>query len=86
MYVLGVFLNRNETLKFERELKRHGVNAMVVSTPKGLGSSCSISVKFYLKHIAKAKYLLITGTYVSFNNFFKINILKTGVVYEIINI
>ncbi|MBQ2864529.1 MAG: DUF3343 domain-containing protein [Clostridia bacterium] len=86
MYVLAVFLNRNETLKFERALKQKGVNAMVVSTPKGLGSSCSVSVKFYLKDVSKARYLLIVGNYKSFNHFFKINISKNGVSYEIINI
>lgn len=85
MYVLAVFLNRNETIKFERELKRHGINAMVVSTPKGLGSSCSVSVKFYLKNITRARYLLITGNYKTFNHFFKINISKNGTTYEIVN-
>jgi hypothetical protein len=59
---------------------------MVVSTPKSLGSSCSVSVKFYFKHIQKAKYVLLTGMYKTFSHFFKINSLKTGVVYEIINI
>ena len=60
MYALAVFLNRNETLKFYNELRRIGINSMVVSTPKGLGSSCSVSVKFYFKELTRAVYILKT--------------------------
>lgn len=86
MYALAVFSNRNETLKFSSSLKREGINAMVIATPKGLGSSCSVSVKFYLKEIVKANYILKTGNYSSFNYFFKITIKRNGTGYEIINI
>lgn len=86
MYVLAVFLNRTETIRFERELKRNGVNAMVVSTPKGLGSSCSVSVKFYLKNVLKANQILLLGGYKSFNHFFKIVSGKYGISYEIVKI
>ncbi len=86
MYALAVFLNRNETLKFNTALKRFGVNSTVVSTPKGLGSSCSVSVKFYFKEIQKANYVLNLGGYKTFNYFIKIVSRKNGNSYEIINI
>lgn len=86
MYALAVFLNRNETLKFYNELRRIGINSMVVSTPKGLGSSCSVSVKFYFKELTRAVYILKTGNYKTFSYFFKINQRKNGNTYEIINV
>lgn len=84
MYVLAVFSNRNETIKFSSELRKIGVNSMVISTPKGLGSSCSISVKFYLKDLNRAIFVLRQGSYVSFNHFFRIHTLGNNSNYEII--
>jgi hypothetical protein len=86
MYVLAVFLNRTETIRFQNELKKIGVNAAVVSTAKGLGSSCSVAVKFYLKNLSRAIVVLNKGNYKSFNNFFKIVYQKQSVRYEIIRI
>ena len=86
MYAIAVFLNRNETLKFSSALRQNGINALVVSAPKGLGSACSVSVKFYLKEINRVKYILKVGRYKTFNNFYKIITKNNGVAYEIINI
>lgn len=85
MYVIAVFSNRKDTVSYSVALKKIGVNAMVVSTPKGLGSSCSVSVKFYYKHISRAVYVLRNGSYLSFSNFFKIvsngNMTKYEIIY-----
>ena len=86
MYVLAVFLNRTETIKFYNDLKRAGVNATVVSTAKGLGTAFSVAVKFYLKNLVRSNAVLLKGNYKSFNNFFKIVYNKQSVIYEIIRI
>ncbi len=86
MYVLAVFINRNETLKFSSALRKIGVNALVVSTPKGLGSSCSVSVKFYYKDLNRAIFALRKGNFSSFNHFFKLTTCGNMCNYEIIAI
>ena len=62
MYVFAVFLNRNEIMQFINLLKRNKVMVTMVSTPKGLGSSCSVAAKFFYKDIdiAKKYYMLTT--------------------------
>lgn len=86
MYVFAVFTNRNETLKYSSALRKIGVNAMVVSTPKGLGSSCSVSVKFYFKDLTRAIFVLRRGSFISFNHFFKLSTHGNMCNYEIIAI
>ena len=85
MYAIAIFSNRTETLRFNAQLKTLGVNAMVVSTPKGLGSSCSVAVKFYYKQLSRVIYALKVGNYHTFNYFFKIVNTRSGNNYEIIN-
>lgn len=85
MYVIAVFSNRRDTLNFNSSLKRYGINSMVISTPKGLGSSCSVAVKFYYKAINRAIYVLKNGNYASFTHFFKILSFGNMCKYEIIS-
>ncbi len=85
MYAIAVFSSRAETIKFSSSLKSIGVNAMVITTPKGLGASCSVSVKFYLKDINRAIYLLKKGNYGTFVQFFKLCTKGNNTNYEIIS-
>lgn len=85
MYAIAVFQNRNETLRFNTQLKVLGINSMVISTPKGLGSTCSVAVKFYYKQLSRVIYALKKGNYHTFSYFFKIITTRSGTHYEIIN-
>ena len=81
-----VFENRDVFVKpFVEVLQKNNIKKVIFF---GSGTSYNVShlATYYFKHIAKAKYLLLVGNYKSFNHFFKVNTLKTGVVYEIINI
>ena len=44
-YILISFKSRSETLKFAELLKKSGVYATVVTTPKEAGIGCGLSVK-----------------------------------------
>lgn len=57
---------------------------MMVSTPKGLGSGCSVSAKFFYKDVEKAKIVLKMRKYASFNNFFALKTKGNRAVFEIL--
>lgn len=84
-YCLAVFNNRNSTMKFSQALKQNNIYNNVINTPRGLGSSCSVSVKFDLRDIRIASYLLRKGHFTSFVNFVKVTNLGRRETYEIIN-
>lgn len=72
-YILAVFAVRTETISFYNMLKRAGVNAMVVETPKSLQASCGISVKFSQSDMSMAKSVVRTGNFRSFVRFYAIS-------------
>lgn len=72
-YILAVFAVRTETISFYNMLKRAGVNAMIVETPKTLQASCGISVKFSQNDLSKARAILHTGNMHSFVRFYEIS-------------
>ena len=84
MYVFAVFLNRNETMQFINMLKRNRIMVTLVSTPKGLGSSCSVSAKFLFKDIEIARKILRLGNYRTFSNFFKLRTKNNHAVFEVL--
>ena len=50
-YVLAVFVNRSHSQMFYKVLKSKGIPANVISTPRDLGLSCGLSVKFNILHL-----------------------------------
>lgn len=84
MYVFAVFSNRNEIMQFITLLKRNRVLVTLVSTPKGLGGSCSVAAKFFYKDIDLAKRILYANNFKTFNNFFKLRSKNNHAVFEVI--
>lgn len=70
--MLIVFGNRTHTLTYQKMLKNMGVRCEVVSTPRELGLSCGLSVKAPLDQYNKALYVLKSGNYSTFQNFYEI--------------
>jgi hypothetical protein len=70
-YVLAVFVNRSHSQLFSKLLLSKGIPANVISTPRDLGLSCGLSVKFNLAHLGIAKNLLKSSGFTSFKNFYK---------------
>lgn len=71
-YVIAVFINRAQSQMFSKILFRYRVNNQIVSTPRELGVSCGLSVKFNIVNLKQAKIALNSGSYSSFKNFYKI--------------
>lgn len=85
IYCIAVFQSRTSTMLFSKNLKINNINNVIISTPKGLGSSCSISVKFLLKDFNVAYYVLKKGNFTTFTHFYKQNCNNGNNMYEVIN-
>ncbi len=71
-YCLAVFVNRFECQMFSKKLNSMRLPNTIISTPRELGMSCGLSVKFNLKNLILAKKVLSGMNYSSFKNFYKI--------------
>ncbi len=69
-YVIAVFSSRSESLSFASYLRRIGLPAMVVSTPKEAGKTCGLSVKFNYNYFNDVKTLMSRMRFSSFKGFF----------------
>ena len=54
-FAVAAFRSRQQTLRFEAVLRRMGVPAQVVSTPRDISMGCGLSVRFPLEYIAQAR-------------------------------
>ena len=73
-YILAVFRSRFSTLNFANSLKNLGVPVAVINTPKTLGQTCGISVKFLSDYFSVAQNVLNkTGAYRNFEGFFSVS-------------
>ena len=45
-YGLGAFRSRQQVLRFEAALKKSGIDATIISTPREVAIGCGLSVKF----------------------------------------
>ncbi len=71
MTVLAVFRSRAQTLEYISALKRCGVPAQAVNTPKEAGVGCGISAKFEESFLSRARACLAKRQYSSFSGFMK---------------
>lgn len=69
-YIVAVFSSRSETLSFANILKRMGVPASVISTPKEAGRTCGLSVRFSNDYFSYCKKALTQSNFSSFQGFF----------------
>ena len=58
MTYLAVFRSRAQALDFLNAVKKTGVPAQAVSTPKEAGVGCGISIKFDEQFLGRAKAVL----------------------------
>lgn len=45
---LAAFRSRQQVMNFERDLRRSGVHASIISTPRSISVGCGLSVRFEL--------------------------------------
>lgn len=69
-FVLAVFRSRTEALTFSNILSSYGVNVSIVSTPKRISVSCSLSIKFDARFQDVASDILSRRKFDTFVGFF----------------
>lgn len=53
IFGIGAFRSRQQVLRFESVLKRQGIRASVISTPRDVSVGCGLSVRFELEDTPK---------------------------------
>jgi len=66
------FKSRNELYFFAKYLKENFVYSSIVNSPKGVASSCTLSIKTDFQNLEKVKSLLTKHQFKSFNGLFLI--------------
>jgi len=70
MYMIAVFKSRRDTIEYASMLSRYGVSVTVVSTPRKIGVSCGLSVRFPRAALPLADRALRGGDFYSFKGFY----------------
>ncbi len=71
-YAVVAFRSREHTIRFSELLKRYGVNAEIVNTPKEAGVGCGLSVKVSITQLFAVRRALATGGGGSFAGIFSV--------------
>lgn len=56
-FAIASFRSRQQVMNFESQLKRAGIRAEVVSTPRDIAVGCGLSVKFGMADLSRVKEL-----------------------------
>lgn len=71
MMIIAVFRSRSHSLDYAERLKRYGVEATTVPTPKEVRIGCGLCVRFDVRSFMRARAILKTASYSSFKGFYK---------------
>lgn len=82
MQCLAVFSSRNETLYLAKMLLSNGYKSGVVNTPKEVGLTCGISVKFEEQNLPNVKIFILSKPFRSFLGIYRIVINGNRYSYE----
>lgn len=55
IFGIAAFRSRQQVMRFEAALRRAGVRAQVISTPRDVSVGCGLSVRFDMKDAAAAQ-------------------------------
>lgn len=72
-YFIAVFKSRTQTMKFYDRLKKIGLEASVINTPRQASLGCGLSVKFLYRDLNLVKRLLTTENHHSFGGIFRVD-------------
>ncbi len=65
-YAVAVYRSRNVTMQAYNFLIKNGINAALISTPRGANVGCGLSVRFNLCDLSKVRRALTAETFVGF--------------------
>lgn len=75
-FIAVTFRSRGHTVKFYEYLKKNGINAEIINTPKEAGVGCGLSVKIAPEFFSFAKRTVHNSSLNSFAGFFYVK--QTG--------
>jgi len=55
---IAAFRSRQQVMRFENALRREGIFARVVTTPREVAMGCGLSVRFELNDLSRVKMVL----------------------------
>ncbi|MBR1820200.1 MAG: DUF3343 domain-containing protein [Clostridia bacterium] len=61
IYGVAAFRSRQQVLRFEAALKRQGIPARVVTTPRDIAMGCGLSVRFPMEYLQDVRRALLTA-------------------------
>ena len=73
MTILAIFRSRAHALDCSTRLKKYGVNAETMPTPKEAKVGCGLCVRFDERDFTRAKAVLSTARYSTFKGFYKMD-------------
>ena len=73
MYYVVVFRARSETIRFSSLLTSLRVPSEIISTPRLISASCSISVKIRENNLNLAKRLIVSNHFYTFIGIFALD-------------
>ena len=76
MIILAVFRSRSHSIDYAERLRKYGVSAILVPTPKEARIGCGLCVKFDARFFVRAQVILRTGRYSSFKGFYKMDFIN----------
>ena len=71
-YLIISFKSRNELYGFAKILKSYGIYLSIINSPKGIGSSCTLSIKTDFKNLTLITQLISQYHPKSFGGLFSI--------------
>ena len=61
VYGVAAFRSRQQVLRFEAALKRQGIPARVVTTPRDISMGCGLSVRFPMERLGDVRRALLAS-------------------------
>ena len=71
-YIIASFRSRSQVFSFSDMMKKSGLNAEIVSTPREIALGCGLAVKIDEKDITLARILAGRYYYENFSGFYKV--------------
>ena len=56
-YAIAAFRSRQQVMRFEDALRRSGINAGIVTTPREVAMGCGLSVRFDLRDFERVRQI-----------------------------
>jgi hypothetical protein len=73
MTILAIFRSRTQALDCSARLKKYGVEAETMPTPKEAKVGCGLCVRFDERVFTRAKAVILTARYSTFKGFYKMD-------------